>query len=103
MQIIPLTNQPNQSFSITLNGQDCSINLYQKSTGLFCDLFLGTTQILQTQICLDRVYLVRYNYLGFSGNIAFIDTQGDTVPYYTGFNTRYLMAYSLPSEVTALV
>lgn len=93
MQIIPLTSVASQTFTIQLNSQNCEINLYQKSTGLFFDLFLDGTQIVSSMICLNEVGLVRESYLGFVGQLVFIDTQGNDDPDYTGLGSRYLLTY----------
>jgi len=92
-QVIPLANVPYQTFSITLAGQRCKIALYQKAEGLFLDLAIGQTQIVTAMICRDRVKLLRYPYLGFVGNLAFVDTQGTSDPQYTGFDSRYVLSY----------
>jgi len=93
-QIIPLTAQPSQSFSVVLGTQQCTINLYQKSTGLFMDLTANGNQILMSMLCLDRVGLIRSSYLGFVGQLAFADTQGYTDPNYSGLNGRYILIYT---------
>ena len=49
--------------------------------------------IVAGMICLDRVRIVRHEYLGFIGNLVFIDTQGTSDPEYTGFGSRYLLIY----------
>lgn len=95
MQIVPLTAVASQSFSVQLGAQQCQMNLYQKAEyGLFMDLFLNGTQILSAMLCLDRVGLVRQAYLGFTGQLAFVDTQGTTDPYYTGLGSRYILTYT---------
>ena len=97
MQIIPLNAIASQSFSVQLNNQNCDINLYQKSTGLCFDLILNNTPIVNSMICLNGVGLIRQSYLGFSGQLVFVDTQGDDDPYYTELGTRYLLTYWLPT------
>lgn len=99
MNIIPLKSVASQTFAINLAGQDCTINVYQKTTGLYLDLYVGTTAIITTQICLDRVKLVRYAYLGFIGDLAFMDTQGVDDPVYTGLGSRFQLMYLSASEV----
>ena len=93
MQIIPITAVAAQTFSIDLANQQCTVNLYQKSIGLFMDLTVNGTQILAGKICLDRVNVVRYSYLGFVGALAFVDTEGTSDPYYTGLGSRYILTY----------
>jgi hypothetical protein len=92
-QTIPLAAVPSQNFSITLGGQRCKFAIYQKTQGLFMDLSVDGAQVLTAMICRDRVSLVRYGYLGFVGALSFVDTQGASDPYYTGFSSRYDLVY----------
>jgi hypothetical protein len=93
IQTIPIGAVPAQTFTIQLNSQNCTINLYQKSTGLYFDLALNGTTIVQTMICLNLVGLVREAYLGFNGQLAFFDTQGTSDPTYDGLGSRYQLVY----------
>ena len=93
MQLIPIKPTASQTFTIQLGTQFCKINLYQKFNGLYFDLIVNGETIVQTMICLNRVGLVRYAYLGFVGQLVFIDTQGDTDPNYEYLGTRYILAY----------
>ena len=93
MQVIPLTPVASQSFSVQLNNQNCIINLYQKSTGLFIDLTVDATVIVESMICLNAVGIVREEYLGFDGQLVFIDTIGTNDPEYTGLGSRYILTY----------
>jgi hypothetical protein len=106
MIAIPLNSVPSQQVSVTLNGQACTIAVYQKSTGMFFDLTSNGVVLLTAVICNDRNYLVRYEYLGFSGDLSFVDTQGVTDPQYSGFGTqaqnpRYVLLYLTPDEVAS--
>jgi hypothetical protein len=98
MQIIPLTAVPSQTLSIVLNQQNCAIKVYTLSTGLFLDLYLEGTLILSAIICRDRVQLVRQPYLGFVGNLAFMDTEGTEDPEYTRLGSRFVLMYLEPDE-----
>lgn len=93
MKIIPIQATPAQSLSVVLAGQNCQINLYQKSTGVFLDLYVSNSPIITATICLDSVLLVREAYLGFIGDLAMVDLQGNNDPDYTGFGTRYVLVY----------
>lgn len=57
------------------------------------NLYVGTTPILQGAICCDRVSLIRHEYLDFSGNLAFIDTQGTEDPNSDGLGNRWKLVY----------
>jgi hypothetical protein len=93
MQIIPVQAIPSQTFNITLNNQVCQISIYQKSTGLYFDLVLNNVPIVTARLCLDRKLIIRYKYLGFIGDFAFIDQKGLANPEYQGLNSQYLLYY----------
>ncbi|KPA87283.1 hypothetical protein PF66_06193 [Pseudomonas asplenii] len=99
MKIIPISATPSQVFSIVLGTQNCTIKVYQKSTGTFLDLALAGTPLLTGVLCQDRVRLVRQAYLGFSGDLAFMDTQGFDVPQYQGLGSRWQLMYLEPSDL----
>jgi hypothetical protein len=94
-QTIPLSSTGSQSFSILLNQQQCNINVYQLSTGLYCDIAVSGNPIVTTMLCLNLVGLVREAYLGFSGQLFFYDTKGTDDPYFSGLGTRYQLVYQL--------
>ena len=97
--IVPLQPLASQTVALTLNGQACKINVYQKSTGLFCDLYVNDGLIIGGVICQHLNVIVRSAYLGFSGDIAFYDTQRTDDPVYTGLGSRWLLGYFTPDEL----
>jgi len=100
MQQIPLQSVPNQSLSIALAGQNCRINIYQRSTGLYSDLYVDNTLIIGGVICQNLNRIVRDAYLGFIGDLGFFDTQGINDPEYTGLGSRYLLIYLEASDLS---
>lgn len=103
MQTIPLLSVPNQKLRVRLDGQTCFIHVYQKSQGLFLDLSMDDTPIVTGVLCRDLAFLLLANYLGFKGNLVFIDVAGASDPYYTGLADRYILFYYTQSEIDALV
>ena len=101
MVIIPLQAVPSQAVSVTLGTQISQINVYQKLPGLFIDLFVDNELVIGGVICQNLNRIVRSAYLGFSGDLAFIDNQGDTDPVFTGLGTRYSLAYLSPADLLA--
>jgi len=93
IQIVPITAVAAQTFTVQLGGQNCEITLYQKSNGLYFDMTVNNNACVNTVLCLNLVGLVREAYYGFVGQLAFVDTQGTTDPYYTGLGSRYLLVY----------
>ncbi len=99
MLAIPLTAVPNQTLKATLNGQYCTLNIYTLSTGLYLDLLVNGSPIVQGVLCLNKVLIVRELYLGFIGDLVFADTQGESDPDYTGLGSRFVLMYVYPSEL----
>lgn len=93
-QVIPLVAQPSQALSVQLGEQACDISIYQKSTGLFLDLSVAGVPVLTAKLCLNGVGLVQYAYLGFVGQLAFVDTQGSDDPTYDGLGARFILVYT---------
>jgi len=90
---IPLAAVASQNLSVNLAQQYCGINLYQKNTGLYLDLYVNGNAVMTGVLCRDRVYLVRQEYLDFIGDLTFIDTEGDDDPRYTGLGARWQLIY----------
>ena len=100
MQIVPLAAVANQTFAVTLGGQKCRLNIYAKANiGVFIDVLVNDIAGSLGVICLDRVKIVREEYRGFAGDLAFMDTQGATDPVYTGFGTQYQLVYFEEGEI----
>jgi hypothetical protein len=99
MQIIPLQPVPSQTVGAILANQTCTITVYQKRYGLFLDLYVGSTLIIAGALCQNLNRLVRSSYLGFVGDLAFIDNHGSADPVYTGLGSRYSLAYLEASDL----
>lgn len=93
MNIIPLQAVPSQTLSVMLGGQNCQIEVYQKTTGVYLDLYINNAPIITTVLCRDRVRLIRQPYFGFIGDLTFADTQGANDPDYTGLGGRFELVY----------
>lgn len=93
IQFIPISPVASQSFTIKLGNQNCSIKIYQLTTGLFFDLYIDGNPIVIAMICLNLVGLVREDYLDFVGQLAFVDTQGTSDPTYDGLGSRFQLVY----------
>lgn len=93
MLIVPLSAVASQVFDVTLGSQDCRIQVYQKSANLYLDLYVSNAALMKGVICRDRLLLVRQDYLGFTGDLAFFDIQGTSDPVYPGLSSRFMLAY----------
>lgn len=93
MQVVPVSDVYNQALNATLGGQSVTINIYQKSTGLFMDVLINNAVVIAGVICQDRNRIVRDAYLGFIGDLIWVDQQGTGDPSSPGLGSRYLLYY----------
>jgi len=98
MQTVPLQPTPNQSLSIVLSNQSVTLNVYQKLTGMFMDVYVAGVLIIGGVLCRNLNRIVRDQYFGFQGDLLFLDNIGDTAPYYTGLGGRYSLIYLQPTD-----
>lgn len=98
MQQIPMQPTPAQTVKSLLNDQNCQIYLYQKQRGLFVDISVDGVAIVTGVIARDAVPIICREYVGFSGNLIFIDTQGKSDPSYEGLGSRFALVYLTESE-----
>ena len=102
MQIIPTQALPSQTLQVQLGNQACTLSVFQFTYGLFATLLVGTAEIVVSAICQNGNRLVRDAYLGFAGDLAFVDTQGASDPVYTGLGSRWQLLYFAPADLAAL-
>lgn len=100
MQLISLQPSKSQKVNVNLNGQNCQIKLHQRSTGVYMDLYVNEQPIMQGVICLNCNFMVRYAYLGFSGDLVFVDTQGAIDPSWDEIGTRFKLYYLTKEEIS---
>lgn len=99
MLIIPLQAVPNQTVNAQLANQSVTIDVYQLATGLFCNVYLSNTLVIGGVICQNLNRIIRDLYLGFVGDLTFIDNQGSADPVYTGLGSRFSLAYLSTSDL----
>lgn len=101
-EIVPLQAFASQQVQVQLNGQAVTLNIFQQAYGLYVDVFVGATAIIQGVIAENLNRIVRSTYLGFQGDLAFWDTQGTEDPIYTGLGTRWQLVYIDPTDLATL-
>lgn len=92
---IPLSAVPSQELSVRLGQQSCRLRVYQKRTGLYLDLLIDDVLVAAGILCRDRVWMIRTVASGFSGDLAFIDTQGAEDPDYSGLASRFQLVWAV--------
>jgi hypothetical protein len=101
-QQIPLNASPNQTLTVGLAGQSCQIDVFQRAGRVFVNLYVDDEEIILGVLAENRNRIVRDAYLGFSGDLIFVDTQGNADPEYLGLGSRYALVYLTAAEVAAL-
>lgn len=99
MQTIPLKPLPNQTLTIGLAGQTVKLRVYQKFYGLFVDVYVNDVLIIGGVLALNQNKIIRDSYLGFIGDLGFIDNQGNNDPVYTGLGSRFTFVYLEASDL----
>lgn len=99
MLIVPLNANPNQTLTVGLNNQACQLDVYQKTGGLFMDVYVNNALIIAGVLCENLNRIVRSLYLGFSGDFVFYDTQGTNDPDYAGLGSRFVLVYLAPADL----
>lgn len=101
-QVVPLQPIPNQRVQVQLDGQPCTLDVVQYAFGLFVTVYVADTLIIAGVLAENFNRIVRSLYLGFSGDLAFLDTQGTDDPIYTGLGdatARFQLLYFTPEEL----
>jgi len=101
MLVIPTLAVPNQALTVTLDSQQCQIDLSQNLYGLYLDLYMNNSLVVGGVLCENLNRAVRDAYFGFAGDICFLDIQGESPPYYTGLGTRFLLIYLTAADIAA--
>ncbi|MFT8480346.1 phage baseplate plug protein [Gluconobacter oxydans] len=94
---IPLNATASQTLNVILNQQLVRLDVYQRSTGLYMDVWLNDTQIVAGAICQNLNPVVHADYLGLGGDFVFVDTQGSADPTYDGLGDRYVLTFMTTS------
>lgn len=106
MQEIPLRATGNQTLQVVLEGQNCSLRLYTRNLSdgvetLFCDLSIDQDPVFYGCPCLDGLPMPLYAWLGMTGQLVFVDMEGDEAPRWSGLGSRWKLLYMSPAEADA--
>ena len=94
ISVIPLQPVPNQVLQVQLSGQAVELHVYQSTFAMFVDVYSGVNLVKGGQIAQNLNRIVRQAYHGFSGDMVFLDTQGNQDPLYWGLGDRWQLLYA---------
>ena len=100
MILVPISAVPNQSFSITLDGNQYDLALYLTTNVMAIDVVRNNVPIIMGMRVLPYVPVIPYEYLE-NGNFIFNTENGD-YPIYDQFNVTQQLFYLSQSELDSL-
>lgn len=93
---VPLIALPNQQLNVTLDGQNCTIAVYQRDESLYLDLYVGQTCIRTGAICIPTAPIITGS-TAFKGQLYIVDTlsqpDAQSNPVYTGLGDKFKLIY----------
>lgn len=100
MQIIDISQVPNQSFSVTLEGVRWDIRIKQAVSSMTADLTADGVQIVTGQRIVAGTPIIPYEYLINDGNFL-IMTESDELPNWELFDVNQVLIYANFEEISA--
>ncbi|WP_420703330.1 phage baseplate plug family protein [Aeromonas hydrophila] len=99
MKTVSIEPLKSQTVSVQLGGQQCELRLIQRPSAIYLDLTVNGNPIMQGVPCYYGNKLVRYRYLGFLGDLVFLDNAGTNDPQWDGLGIRYQLFYLEEGEI----
>ena len=99
MKTVSIEPLKSQTVSVQLGGQQCQIRLVQRPSAIYLDLTVNGNPIIQGVPCYYGNKIVRYSYLGFRGDLVFLDSAGTSDPQWDGLGIRYPLYYLEEGEI----
>ncbi|ANI29434.1 hypothetical protein PL78_06210 [Yersinia entomophaga] len=99
MMTVSIEPMKSQEFSVQLGGQQCNIRLIQRTSAIYMDLTVDGNPIMQGVPCYFGNRMVRYSYLGFKGDLLFLDSVGQNDPQWEGLGSRFQLFYLEEADI----
>lgn len=101
MQIIDITQVPNQSFTITLEGVRWDLTIKQAETSMLMDAVADGVSVVTGQRIVAGTPIIPYQYLAQDGNFL-IMTENDELPNWERFEVDQVLIYATFDEIAAI-
>lgn len=98
MRIIDIAATPNQSFSVTLDGNRWDFVIKQATTSMIADVTLNEVMRLTGIRIVAETPIIPYEYLQGAGNFIIL-TENEEIPYWERFGVDQIMVYATPEEI----
>lgn len=93
VSVIPLIATPSQTLNVQLGPQPCRVDVRQRRTGIFVDVYVQDVAVVLGVKALNLNKLIRNAYANFTGDLFFADTQGSSDPSYDGLGGRFQLLW----------
>lgn len=101
MQIIEITQAPNQSFTITLEGVRWDLTIKQATSSMVMDAVADGVSVVTGQRVVAGTPIIPYQYLAQDGNFL-IMTENDELPNWERFEVDQVLIYATFDEISAI-
>lgn len=91
---IPIKPLPSQSIATMIGEQSFVLQTRELAGRQYISISRDGELICSSVLLVNRSYIARCGYKGMAGDFFVIDTQGDAPPIYTGWGTRWLLAFN---------
>lgn len=98
MRIIDLEATPNQSFSVTLEGNRWDFVIKQANTSMIADVTLNEVMRLTGIRIVAETPIIPYQYLQSAGNFLIL-TENDQIPAWERFGVDQIMVFATVEEI----
>lgn len=98
MQVISIEQVPNQSFSVTIDGNRWGFVIKQGVSSMFADISLNDIKILDSQRLVAGTPIIPYEFLQGSGNFVLL-TSDDEMPNWERFGVDQTLVYASVAEI----
>lgn len=98
MRVIDIDQTPNQSFSVTIDGNRWGLTIKQAVSSMFADVTLNDVYLLRGQILVAGTPIIPYERMQANGNFILL-TENDEMPNWERFGVDQTLVYATADEI----
>mgnify|MGYP001206663287 CR=1 FL=1 len=102
MRDIPLTTEPNQEFTVSLDGLRYTLRFKEANGVMAVDVKVNDLVLLTGGRVAAGAFLIPYPYLQGDGGNFLLLTDDEALPYWREFNVTQSLVYISAAELAAL-
>lgn len=75
------------------------MSIYQSGGKIYADVTVDTSPVVTGVLCHNLDPIICRQYVGFLGNLVFVDTEGAADPEFSGIGARWQLVYMTETEL----